>query len=104
LEAYQDQSMRMGMDSSEVYGPLHLDDRLIGLLGGHEFLFNRCIFSQQLGVYLYKEVPGELINRVYHRWGFNYKLNRRVMLGINLNANLQKAFILDGRLIFSLYK
>jgi len=45
-----------------------------------------------------------VLRNLYHRWGINYKLNRRVMLGINLNANLQKAFILDGRLIFSLYK
>jgi len=104
LEAYVDESMRKSLNYSNVYGPQHLDNRLIGLLAGHEFLFNRCIFSQQLGVYVYKEVPGKLINRVYHRWGFNYKLSRNIMVGINLNANLQKAFIFDGRLIFSLYK
>lgn len=103
-EAYVDESMDAGMDSSEIYRDMNLDHRLVGLLLGHEFLFNRMIFSQQLGVYIYKELPGELVNRVYHRWGINYKLSRRWMLGINLNSNLQKAFILDGRLVFSLYK
>jgi hypothetical protein len=104
VEAYVDQSMQVAMDSSDIYRPQHLSNKLAGLLVGHEFLFNRCIFSQQLGVYLFKEVPGVLINKVYHRWGFNFKLNKRFMLGLNLNSNLQKAFIFDARLVFSLYK
>ncbi|MDZ4668791.1 MAG: acyloxyacyl hydrolase [bacterium] len=104
MEAYVDQSMRMAMDKSNIYYDKNLDNKLLGLLIGHEFLFNRMIFSQQLGVYLYKEVPGELINLVYHRWGINYKLNRRFMLGINLNSNLQKAFIFDGRISYSMYR
>jgi hypothetical protein len=96
--------MRVALDSKDVYKDKNLDNKLVGLLVGHEFLFNRMIFSQQLGVYVYKEVPGELINRVYHRWGINYKLSKRFMLGLNLNANLQKAFIFDGRLIYSMYR
>jgi hypothetical protein len=102
-EAYVDESMRFALDNHPVYGRQHLDNRLLGLLFGHEFLFSRCIFSQQIGVYLYKEIPGEFVNRIYHRFGFNYKLSKRVMLGINLNSNLQKAFILDGRLIYNWY-
>ncbi|OYU94486.1 MAG: hypothetical protein CFE21_15885 [Bacteroidetes bacterium B1(2017)] len=103
-EAYADNSMRAILDSNLAYKDKQLDHRVIGLMAGHEFVFNRCIFSQQLGVYIYKEVPQELINKVYHRWGFNYKLNRNFMMGINLNANLQKAFILDARLVYSFYR
>jgi len=103
-EAYVDESMRFALDNHPFYGRYHIDNRLVGLLLGHEFLFSRCIFSQQLGVYLYKEIPGEFVNRIYHRFGFNYKINRRVMLGINLNSNLQKAFILDARLIYNWYR
>lgn len=104
LEAYKDESMRYAMDHHPDYYDKNYDNRLVGLLGGHEFLFNRCLFSQQLGVYLYKEVPGEFINRVYHRWGYSYKLSRKVMMGINLNANLQKAFLFDLRLAYCWYK
>ena len=103
-EFYVDQSMRKAMDGHPTYSTMHYSNKLWGLLGGHEFLFNRCIFSQQLGVYLFKEVPGSLINRVYHRWGYTYKLTKNWMLGMNLNANLQKAFIFDGRLVYSFYR
>jgi hypothetical protein len=104
VEGIIDKSMRSALDSSVYTYNLDLDHRLAGIMLGHEFLFNRMIFSQQLGYYVYKEIPDNVLRNLYHRWGINYKLNRRVMLGINLNANLQKAFIFDGRLIFSLYK
>ncbi len=102
-EFYIDESMRYAMDNHNIYGSMNLDNKFVGLLGGHEFLFNRCIFSQQLGVYIYKEVPEEFVNRVYHRWGFHYKLSKNWMVGINLNANLQKAFLFDARLVYSMY-
>jgi hypothetical protein len=104
VEGIIDKSVRADLDTSIFTYNLNLDHRLIGVLLGHEFLFNRMIFSQQLGVYVYKDVPKDVLSRFYHRWGINYKLSRRFMLGVNLNSDLQKAFILDGRLVFSLYK
>lgn len=104
FEGIIDKSMRSALDSNFYTWDLNLDHRLAGVMVGHEFLFNRMIFSQQLGYYIYKEIPDDLLRNLYHRWGINYKLSRRWMLGINLNSNLQKAFILDGRLVFSLYK
>lgn len=102
MEGYIDQSMRVAMDNHPVYFNRNYDNRLLGALVGHEYLFHRCIFSQQLGVYLYKEIPGDHINRIYHRWGFNYRFTPNWMAGVNLNANLQKAFIFDFRIGYSL--
>jgi hypothetical protein len=104
IEGIIDNSMRTALDSSAYTWNLNLDHKLAGVMLGHEFLFNRMIFSQQLGMYIYKEIPENVLGKLYHRWGINYKLSRNVMLGVNLNSNLQKAFILDGRLVFSLYR
>lgn len=104
VEFFRDHSMRMAVDSNIFYLNKDVSINLGGVLLGHEFIFNRCIFSQQLGVYFFNELPSELVDRVYHRWGFNYKLHKQWMLGLNLNANLQKAFLFDIRMIFSLYQ
>lgn len=104
LEAFKDESMEFALSKHNVYYANTYDMRMLGLMAGHEFLFNRMIFSQQLGYYLHNEVPKEFIGKFYHRFGINYKLNKHFMLGLNLNSNLQKAYIFDARLLFSLYK
>lgn len=103
LEGFRDHSMRTAVDSNIFYLNKDVSINLAGTLIGHEFVFNRCVFSQQLGMYLFNELPSKLVGRFYHRWGFNYKLNKQFMVGLNLNANLQKAFLFDLRVIFSLY-
>jgi hypothetical protein len=104
IEGIRDHSMRTSVDSNIFYLNKDVSINLIGALAGHEFVFNRCVFSQQLGMYLFNELPSELVGKFYHRWGFNYKLNKHFMVGLNLNANLQKAFLFDMRLIYCLYK
>ncbi|MCG9880821.1 MAG: acyloxyacyl hydrolase [Bacteroidia bacterium] len=103
IEAFKDESMKFALKHHNVYYVNTYDLRMLGLLAGHEFLFNRMIFSQQLGYYLHNEVPKEFIGNFYHRFGINYKLNKHLMLGLNLNSNMQKAYILDARLVFSLF-
>ncbi len=71
----------------------------IGLMGGHEFLLGKFIFSQQLGVYLYKPAPYD--KYWFHRWGLLYKVSRHFWAGINLKAHLQVADFIDARLIYS---
>ncbi len=104
LEGFRDHSMRMAVDSNSLNPNKDVSISLAGAMVGHEFVFNRCVFSQQLGMYLFNELPPDLVGKFYHRWGFNYKLNKQFMVGLNLNANLQKAFLFDARVIYSLYK
>ncbi len=68
----------------------------ISVLGGHEFLMGRFIFSQALGVYLHK--PSSEHDTMYHRWGLYYRANQRVLVGFNLKAHRHIADILDFRL------
>ncbi len=99
VEAFQDLSNKRYLDSRFFYK--NYDSRMVGVLAGHEFVLNRFIFSQQLGFYLFKDNPE--FSRIYQRWGISYKLNREFRLGLNLNASLQKAYIFDLRLSYSLY-
>jgi hypothetical protein len=104
-ELFKDNSIQIAIDSNDEITNKDISTNLGGVLIGHEFLFNRFIFSQQLGYYIFNELPKEsnFVGTFYHRWGFNYKLSRHVMLGLNLNANLQKAYLIDLRLVFSVF-
>ncbi len=99
LEAYKDgglQSIKrnLGDNSSSV---------LAGFMVGHEFVFHHIIFSQQLGVYVYKETSTfsrlyfQAFPEVYHRWGLRYKINQHLYAGINLLAHNQVADFIDVR-------
>ena len=74
---------------------------LAGVLVGHQFLLNRFSFSQQLGVYVFKqtktfnEIYTNLYHTVYHRWGLNYKINNHLFAGITLLAHNQIADFID---------
>ncbi len=103
IEGLTDKGMRTAMDSSALYYGKNISDKLGGILIGHEYLFNRCIFSQQIGYYFYKKIPGELVGPIYHRWGIYYKLNKYFKLGLNLNVDIQKAFVFDARIVYSFY-
>lgn len=73
-----------------------------GLLVGHEFLFGKFIFSQQLGYYVYS--PSPYFTKFYHRWGLLYYTNSRLALGFNLLAHAQVANFLDLRITYTLNK
>ena len=57
----------------QINGRSNLDYRA-GALIGHEFIFKKFNFSQQIGIYLYNQNP--YIDRIYHRWGLYFKLNK----------------------------
>ena len=71
----------------------------LGLMGGHEFLLGRIIFSQQVGVYIFKNNPDT--GNWFHRWGLLYKTGNHYWLGFNLKAHLHVADFIDLRLVYS---
>jgi hypothetical protein len=96
IEAYYDgyNANLMKTDSIENTSALR-----VGMMGGHEFLLGKFIFSQQLGIYLYKPAPYD--KSWFHRWGLLYGINKNMWAGINLKAHLQVADFIDLRLIYS---
>jgi hypothetical protein len=96
LEGYYDgyNAQRMETDTVGMKSAVR-----IGLMGGHEFLLGRFIFSQQLGVYLYKPAPYD--KAWFHRWGIMTKINRHLWAGFNLKAHLQVADFVDVRLVYN---
>ena len=69
---------------------------------GHEFLWGKYIFSQQVGVYLFDATP--YYPSWYHRWGLYCIINDKWMAGINLKAHKQVANFVDVRLIYTFNK
>ena len=72
---------------------------IAGILAGHEFLWGKFIFSQQLGVYVYDQTP--YYPAWYHRWGLMYRFTPSLMAGVNLKANKQVADFPDVRLVYT---
>lgn len=79
---------------------------LAGIMAGHEFVFRRIIFSQQLGIYVHKHTETlNLLNNshiqiIYHRWGLRYKLSQHWYAGFNFLAHRNIADFIDARLIY----
>jgi hypothetical protein len=79
---------------------------MAGFMLGHEFIFRRIYFSQQLGLYLYKNTATfsklymQAFPEVYHRWGLRYKLNEHLYVGFNMLAHNQVADFIDARLVW----
>jgi len=105
-EVYYDAALR---SIKEIY--LHdssSSSTLAGVLLGHQFLLNRFTFSQQLGIYVYKQTDSfnrlytDLFHTIYHRWGLNYQLNPDWFIGINLLAHNQFADFIDARVTYRL--
>ena len=86
----------------EINGLPDLDYNRFGILAGHEFLFKRLNFSQQLGLSVYNKDPNA--GKLYHRWGLNYKMSPGWMIGANLSAHRLTADFLDITLVYSKYK
>lgn len=86
----------------EISGRPGMDYNRFGLLAGHEFLFRKFNFSQQVGLFIYNKDPNSGL--IYHRWGLNYKMNPHWMIGGNLAAHSLTADFVDIRLVYSIYK
>lgn len=86
----------------EISGRPGTDHNRFGILAGHEFLFKKFNFSQQLGVFVYNK--DQNFGLVYHRWGLSYKMNPQWMIGGNLAAHRLTADFVDLRLVYSIFK
>jgi hypothetical protein len=81
------------------------DDSLAGsphklaLMGGHEFLLGRFIFSQQIGVYIFNHNP--YTEPWFHRWSLLYRAGKHYWFGFNLKAHRHVADYIDVRLMYS---
>lgn len=79
---------------------------LAGILIGHQFLLNRFSFSQQLGIYVFKQTETfnkrytDLYHTIYHRWGLQYKISNHWFAGITLLAHNQIADFIDARITY----
>lgn len=70
-----------------------------GVLLGHEFLWGKIRFSQQLGIYVFDQTP--YYDSWYHRWGLLYALNEHLSAGVVIKAHKQVASFPDLRLVYS---
>jgi hypothetical protein len=105
-EVYYDEAMR---SIKRIFIPDSSSSNVLaGFLVGHQFLLNKFIFSQEFGVYIYKDTKRynesyqNLFHPFYQRWGLNYKINEKWSIGINMLAHYQIADYIDGRIIYRL--
>ena len=70
---------------------------LASLFIGHEFLFNKIIFSQQFGHYL-TDYPKFFKTGSFHRWGLRYHINKRLFAGFNMKVHRFTADFIDLRI------
>lgn len=67
--------------------------------GGHEFILGKFLFSQQIGVYIFKRfAPADAF---FHRWGLVYRFSKNLNGGINLKVHRHIADFLDFRIGFN---
>jgi hypothetical protein len=95
MEVYRDAELQAKLKKDSI----HASPVKSGILAGHEFLLGRFRFSQRLGIYVFDQTP--YYDRLYHRWGIHYGINRHVGFGINLQAHRQVADFVDLRFIYT---
>jgi len=69
---------------------------------GHEFLFNKIIFSQQLGRYV-TPFPAFFKTANFHRWGLRYRLNKKLYAGFNMKVHKFTADFIDLRMQYRIF-
>lgn len=97
-EVYRDEELkeklrRDGLNASAVKA---------GILVGHEFLLGRFQFGQGLGVYVFDQTP--YYDRIYHRWGLQYRIKHHISVGVNLLAHRHIAEFVDFRIGYTFQK
>jgi len=75
---------------------------LASLYFGHEFLFNKIIFSQQYGRYI-TDYPAFFKSATYHRWGLRYKFSKKLYAGFNMKVHKFTADFIDLRLQYKIF-
>lgn len=97
-EAYYDEELRVELRKDDLQSsPIKA-----GLMLGHEFLLGRFQFSQRIGVYAFDQTP--YYDRIFHRWGLQYRINRHFSAGFHLLAHRQVAEFVDFRLAYTFQK
>ncbi|MGY5847354.1 acyloxyacyl hydrolase [Salegentibacter sp. HM20] len=97
-EAYYDKELEVNLRRDE----LDASPVKAGVLVGHEFLLGRFQFSQRLGVYVFDQTP--YYDRIFHRWGLQYRISHSFSAGFNLLAHRHVAEFVDFRLVYSFQK
>ena len=92
----------LSLSSEIIYDPGHKADLKkdsidIGklraaVLFGNEFFMGNFIFSQRIGAYFINQTN---FPRILHRWGLDYRINRRWSTGFNLLAHGRAANFFD---------
>jgi hypothetical protein len=72
------------------------DHNRAAVLLGIELLFGRFSFIHQWGIYYYEPRPAR--NRMYQRYGLNFRFYDKLYLGINIKAHGHVADLMDARL------
>ncbi len=96
LEYLEDNFAKYRFEQDSIVGQWRTFSTAIG----HEFLLNRLIFSQQIGLYLYN--PDWDGTSWYHRWGLIYYPHEKFALGVNMKAHKHVAYLIDFRVTYSL--
>ncbi len=73
------------------------DHHIIGLMLGHNFVFGRFTFNQQIGYYAYRPFPSTSKD-FYQRYELLYLIGKRYQIGTSLKAHGHVAENLDVRL------
>ena len=93
-EVYRDEDLYLALKRDS----LRASPVKAGLLAGHEFILGRFLFSQQLGVYVFDQTP--YFDRLYHRWGIQYNLSKKMGVGFKLKAHRHVADFIDLRMVY----
>jgi len=94
-EIFYDEGLRMQLKRDSINASAIKS----GVAFGHEFLLGKFLFSQRLGVYIFDQTP--YYDRIYHRWGIHYMMNRHWGVGFHLLAHRHVADFIDIRLSYS---
>jgi len=97
-EAYHDEELKGKLNRENI----DVSAFKAGLWLGHEFLLGRFQFSQRLGVYVFDQTP--YYDRIFHRWGLQYSINRHFSAGFNLLAHRHIAEVVDFRISYTFQK
>lgn len=89
---HQEHQRRIERDGSSV------SPHRAALLIGHDFLFGRMVFSQQIGVYVFDQFRYH--DPVYHRWTLSYVHRTGLSFGFSLKAHRHVAEFVDLRIGF----
>ena len=97
-EIYHDEELRLRLKRDS----LDASAMKAGILVGHEFLLGKFLFSQRLGYSVLDQTP--YYDKLYHRWGLQYRINKNIGVGFNLQAHRQVADYVDLRITYSMEK